>query len=180
MNRHLIYPEQPNLQHNRLTAGLASTTPALRRKQPLPPYPRREHDHLSTTPSQRRPRYQDTTALPRYAPTTAGFNRQFSAGWRRLKRSSRPSLDESRPLKVTVKAVVSREGILLDSAVVKSSGLDRIDQEAMALVQRAFPMQLDRTLDRGQIAMRIPITYSQRVVYSIRLLTVRSVSDGSC
>lgn len=78
-----------------------------------------------------------------------------------LKRSSRPSLDDSRPLKVLVKAVVSREGILLDSAVVKSSGLDRIDQEAMALVQRAFPMQLDRPLDRQQVAMRIPITYSR-------------------
>lgn len=78
-----------------------------------------------------------------------------------LKRSSRPSLDESRSLKVTVKAVVSREGILLDSAVVKSSGLERIDQEAMALVQRAFPMQLDRPLDRQQVAMRIPITYSR-------------------
>lgn len=78
-----------------------------------------------------------------------------------LKRSSRPSLDESRPLKVTVKAVVSREGMLLNSAVVKSSGLDRIDQEAMALVQRAFPLQLDRALDRRQIVLRIPITYSQ-------------------
>jgi protein TonB len=78
-----------------------------------------------------------------------------------LKRSSRPSLDDSRPLKVTVKAVVSRDGALLDSTVVKSSGLDRIDQEAMALVQRAFPMQLDRPLDRQQIAMRIPIIYSR-------------------
>ncbi len=78
-----------------------------------------------------------------------------------LKRSSHPSLDDSRPLKVLVKAVVSREGILLDYAVVKSSGLDRIDREAMALVQRAFPMQLDRPLDRQQVAMRIPITYSR-------------------
>ena len=78
-----------------------------------------------------------------------------------LKRSSRPSLDESRPLKVTVKAVVSREGILLGSAVMKSSGLDRIDQEAIALVQRAFPLQFDRTLDRQHIVMHIPITYSQ-------------------
>lgn len=78
-----------------------------------------------------------------------------------LKRSSRPLLDDSRLLKVTVKAVVSREGTLLDFAVVKSSGLDRIDQEALALVQRAFPMPLDRPLDREQIAMRIPITYSR-------------------
>ncbi len=78
-----------------------------------------------------------------------------------LKRSSHPSLDESRPLKVLVKAVVSREGILLDAAVVKSSGLDRIDQEAVTLVQRAFPMQFDQPLDRQQVAMRIPITYSR-------------------
>ncbi len=78
-----------------------------------------------------------------------------------LKRSSQPFLDQSQPFKVLVKAVVSREGTLLDSTVVKSSGLERIDQEAMALVQRAFPMQFDRTLDRQQIVMRIPITYSR-------------------
>lgn len=78
-----------------------------------------------------------------------------------LKRSSHPRVDQSQPLKVLVRAVVSHEGTLLDATVVKSSGLDRIDQEAMALVQRAFPIQLDRTLDRHQIAMRIPITYSR-------------------
>ncbi|MGC4098209.1 MAG: hypothetical protein QM706_13925 [Nitrospira sp.] len=77
-----------------------------------------------------------------------------------LKRTSRPSLDQSQPFKVTVKAVVSRDGILLDSSVANSSGLDHIDQEALALVQRAFPLQLDRSLDRQQIVMRIPITYS--------------------
>ncbi|MBH0209960.1 MAG: TonB family protein [Nitrospira sp.] len=78
-----------------------------------------------------------------------------------LKRSSSPFLDRSHPFKVMVKAVVSRDGTLLDSSVLKSSGLDRIDEEAMALVQRAFPMQFDRTLDRQQIVMRIPITYSR-------------------
>jgi protein TonB len=78
-----------------------------------------------------------------------------------IKRSSRPSLDQSRPLKVLVKAVVSDEGMLVEAEVVKSSGLDHIDQEAMALVQRAFPLQLDRPLDRRQIVMRIPITYSR-------------------
>ncbi len=78
-----------------------------------------------------------------------------------LKRTSRPQVDQTQPLKVLVKAVVSREGVLLDSMVVKSSGLDRIDQEAISLVQRAFPMQLDRPLNRQQVAMRIPITYSR-------------------
>lgn len=116
-----------------------------------------------------------TIAEPSSSPATAREATVVSAarpdyGWlqqaifhrlEELKRSARPSLDDSRPLKVLVKAVVSREGILLESAVVKSSGLDRIDQEALALVQRAFPMQLDRPLDRQQIAMRIPITYSR-------------------
>jgi protein TonB len=78
-----------------------------------------------------------------------------------LKRSSRPSLDYSSPLKVLVKAVVSSEGNLMDTEVVKSSGLDRIDKEAVALVQRAFPIQLDRALDHQRIVMRIPITYSR-------------------
>ncbi|BFU92505.1 MAG: hypothetical protein NTAFB01_36920 [Nitrospira sp.] len=103
----------------------------------------------------------DTAAPSAIRPDYSWLQQAIFRRLEELKRASRPSLDESRPLKVTVKAVVSREGILLDSAVVKSSGLDRIDQEAMALVQQAFPMQLDRPLDRGQIAMRIPITYSR-------------------
>ena len=78
-----------------------------------------------------------------------------------LKRSSRPSLDNSSRLKVLVKAVVSSTGELMEAEVVKSSGLERIDQEAMTLVQRAFPLPLDHTLDRQQIVMRIPITYSR-------------------
>jgi protein TonB len=78
-----------------------------------------------------------------------------------LKRLSRPSLDDSSKLKVLVKAVVSNRGELIEAEVVKSSGLNRIDQEAMTLVQRVFPMPLDHTLDRQQIVMRIPITYSR-------------------
>lgn len=78
-----------------------------------------------------------------------------------LKRSSHPFIDQSQPLRVMVKAVVSREGMLLDSSVAKSSGLARIDEEAIALVQRVFPMQFAQTLDREQIVMRIPITYSR-------------------
>jgi TonB family protein len=103
----------------------------------------------------------DTAAVSAMRPDYSWLQQAIFRRLEELKRSSRPSLDESRPLKVMVKAVVSREGNLLDSAVVTSSGFDRIDQEAMALVQQAFPLQLDRSLDRGQIVMRIPITYSR-------------------
>jgi protein TonB len=89
------------------------------------------------------------------------LQRTVSRRLEELKRSSRPSLDDSSKLKVLVKAVVSSTGELMEAEVVKSSGLDRIDQEAMRLVQRAFPMLLDHTLDRQQVVMRIPITYSR-------------------
>ena len=124
--------------------------------------------HDTSTPP--REMAQPPSSLDAVSNTGAAATPRLDYGWlqqaifrrlEELKRSSRPSLDDSRLLKVLVKAVVSREGTLLDSTVVQSSGLDRIDQEAMALVQRAFPMQLDRPLDRQQVAMRIPITYSR-------------------
>ena len=78
-----------------------------------------------------------------------------------LKRSVRPSMEESGHLRVLVKAVVSSTGELMEAEIVRSSGHHGIDREAMTLVQRAFPMQLDRDLDRPQIVMRIPITFSR-------------------
>ncbi|MFZ3014013.1 MAG: hypothetical protein WA045_09925 [Nitrospira sp.] len=129
----------------------AAATPIeenVRRTDAIQPLP------LSATPL-------DTTVVATIRPDYGWLQQAIFRRLEELKRSSHPSLDDSRPLKVMVKAVVSREGILLDSAVVKSSGLDRIDQEAMALVQRAFPMHLDHPLDRQQVAMRIPITYSR-------------------
>jgi protein TonB len=89
------------------------------------------------------------------------LQRAVSRRLEELKRSSRPSLGDNARLKVLVKAVVSNTGELMEAEVVKSSGLARIDQEAMTLVQRAFPMTLDESLDRPQVVMRIPITYSR-------------------
>lgn len=89
------------------------------------------------------------------------LQRAVSRRLEELKRFSRPSLGDSTKLKVLVKAVVSNSGELMETEVVTSSGLARIDQEAVALVQRAFPVSLDDVIDRPQIVMRIPITYSR-------------------
>lgn len=180
-------PSSPvTAQHETTTTTIPHDSPPTLSQMPEPPRQQAETPIGSTT---QEPPVMETVvartnepsssttepAAPSQLPTTTTATDPASIprpdyGWlqqaifrrlEELKRSSRPSLDDSRPIKVTVKAVVSREGILLDSAVVKSSGLDRIDQEAMALVQRAFPMQLDRPLDRQQVAMRIPITYSR-------------------
>ncbi|MDR4463494.1 MAG: TonB family protein [Nitrospira sp.] len=103
----------------------------------------------------------ETKTAPPTRPDYSWLQQAIFRRLEELKRSSRPSFSQFEPLKVMVKAVVSRDGTLLDSAVVTSSGFARIDQEAMALVQRAFPMQFDRTVDRQQIVMRIPITYTR-------------------
>lgn len=103
----------------------------------------------------------DTPAVSAIRPDYGWLQQAIFRRLEELKRSSHPFIDQSQPLRVLVRAVVSREGFLLDFAVAKSSGLGRIDQEALALVQQAFPMQLDRALDREQIVLRIPITYSR-------------------
>lgn len=144
--------------------SIGSTTPAPPRPETAAPAATLEESTPPTDitqPTSTQPTASDVAAVSAIRPDYSWLQQAIFRRLEEIKRSSRPSLDESRPLKVTVKAVVSNEGMLLDSTVVKSSGFGRIDQEAMALVQRVFPLQLDRSLDRRQIVMRIPITYSR-------------------
>jgi TonB family protein len=117
---------------------------------------------LDTAPVSSPPTFPVVSGRP--STTQADYSwlqRAVSRRLEELKQSSRPFIDDSSRLKVLVKAVVSNTGELMEAEVVKSSGLNRIDQEAMTLVQRAFPMPLDRALDRQEIVIRIPITYSR-------------------
>ena len=157
----LVQPAEPPRQQTE--TPISSTTQASQLEAAAAAAPLKESTPPTDTtqPSPVPITVSDTPAASAIQPDYGWLQQAIFRRLEELKRSSHPSLDDSRPLKVLVKAVVSREGILLDSAVVKSSGLDRIDQEAMALVQRAFPMQLDHPLDRQQVAMRIPITYSR-------------------
>jgi periplasmic protein TonB len=158
----LVQAHEPPRQQTE--TPISSTTPAppqLETAAVAIPLEESARPHETTQPPPPPAAASNTPAASAIRPDYGWLQQAIFRRLEELKRSSRPSLDDSRPLKVLVKAVVSREGILLDSTVVKSSGMDRIDQEAMALVQRAFPMDLDRPLDRQQVAMRIPITYSR-------------------
>jgi protein TonB len=130
----------------------ARSTSSLEQDQDLPTTP--APPHLPAPPAA-----SDLASAPRA--DYSWLQRAVSHRLEELKRSSRPSLDDSSRLKVLVKAVVSNTGELMEAEVVQSSGLERIDQEAMTLVQRAFPMPFDHALERPQIVMRIPITYSR-------------------
>lgn len=117
-------------------------------------------DSIRPTPATMAPPAQ-TNSSPATHADYGWLQRAVSRRLEDLKRASRPSLEDSRQLKVLVKAVISSAGELLETEIAKSSGLERIDQEAMTLVQRAFPMSLDHNLDRPRIVMRIPVTYSR-------------------
>ncbi|MFO0700301.1 MAG: hypothetical protein U0236_13840 [Nitrospira sp.] len=149
-------PQQTDIPTNSLT-----TEPSTTRTGATTSNEGTERTTEPTQPVQPPSAVSDTEVASAARPDYRWLQQAIFRRLEKLKRLSHPYVGQSQPMKVMVKAVVSREGILLDSMVVKSSGLDRIDQEAMTLVQRAFPMQLDRTLDRQQIVMRIPITYSQ-------------------
>lgn len=157
----LFQTNAPPLQHAEPPIGSTPQTPPLQETQAATFGGENAAPTTIAQPSSSPATVREASVVSAARPDYGWLQQAIFHRLEELKRSSRPSLDESRLLKVLVKAVVSREGTLLDAAVVKSSGLDHIDQEAMALVQRAFPMQLDRPLDRQQIAMRIPITYSR-------------------
>ena len=163
--------EQPNPDMTTsLFSGDTPAQPIVTIEQELPSSPTSIAAYAAMAPAQ--PMGTPSIPPPPASPAASvqPFARQTDYTWlqravsrrlEELKRSSRPSLDDSSRLKVLVKAVVSSTGELMEAEVVKSSGLDRIDQEAMRLVQHAFPMLLDHTLDRQQVVMRIPITYSR-------------------
>jgi protein TonB len=164
-------PEQPKTM---VAAAPVATEPsaaiAAPVEQELPPPPATPVDEVAMAPTQ--PSDLSPTSAASISPVASGqasaprvdyswLQRAVSRRLEELKRSSRPSLEDASKLKVLVKAVVSNTGELMEAEVVKSSGVTRIDQEAMTLVQRAFPMRLDYAIDRPQIVMRIPITYSR-------------------
>lgn len=77
-----------------------------------------------------------------------------------LKRQSRPLVDFYGRKKVLLRLVILEGGDLGELKIERSSGEDRLDQEALRLVQLAFPIPLDYALGRPQVVVRIPISYS--------------------
>lgn len=61
--------------------------------------------------------------------------------------------------KVVVQTVIHGDGHISDIEVVASSGHDTLDHDAIALLERISPMQLQHPLDQSFIVVRIPIGY---------------------
>lgn len=61
--------------------------------------------------------------------------------------------------RVVVRATIKDDGSLLDARVVESSGYEILDDEAIQLMHRAFPIHLQRDIGKPQVAVMVPIQY---------------------
>ncbi|BCA56664.1 hypothetical protein W02_38040 [Nitrospira sp. KM1] len=61
--------------------------------------------------------------------------------------------------RVVVRATIKDDGSLLDARVVESSGYEILDNEAIQLMHRAFPIHLQRDIGKPQVAVMVPIQY---------------------
>lgn len=60
---------------------------------------------------------------------------------------------------VVLQAVVSEDGRVADITVVESSGHSTLDQEAIALLERASPLSLKHPLGQPHVVVQLPIGY---------------------
>jgi len=64
--------------------------------------------------------------------------------------------------KVVLKAVIKKDGSIVDLAIVESSGHAVLDNEALEVVERASPLTLKHDLGQPQVTVQIPISYALR------------------
>ena len=60
---------------------------------------------------------------------------------------------------VIVRTTIKSDGTLVEAVVTKSSGYDALDEDALKLMQRVYPIRLPQDLGQSQIAVLIPIRY---------------------
>ncbi|MER3424225.1 MAG: hypothetical protein C4293_14395 [Nitrospiraceae bacterium] len=60
---------------------------------------------------------------------------------------------------VVVRAVIGENGHCSELTMERSSGYDELDQAALELLRRAFPISLQYELGKPEVTIRIPVTY---------------------
>jgi protein TonB len=61
--------------------------------------------------------------------------------------------------RVVVQAVIKADGTVGDLTVAESSGHALLDEEALAVMRKAFPLTLEHQLEKSQITILVPISY---------------------
>ena len=112
---------------------------------------------------------QDSKGEPPVSLQTATRSVSSDYGWlqraillrlEELKQEFRPSIPHFGTVRVILRAAITDKGELEELTIGTSSGYLNLDQEAMKLVYKAFPLPLEQPLGKPHVVMRIPISFS--------------------
>jgi protein TonB len=82
--------------------------------------------------------------------------------WERIDRSKQYSniaLENEWEGRVIMVVTIRSDGQIAEVDVAESSGNRSLDREAVNLVARVSPLELDRALDAIQVKLRVPISF---------------------
>lgn len=65
--------------------------------------------------------------------------------------------------RVVIRVVINEDGSLTDANVVESSGYDLLDLDAIGLVKKVCPIELQRELGQSHVVINVPVSYSLTV-----------------
>lgn len=95
--------------------------------------------------------------------TQADYGWLAESLWKRIEQLKRyPSLARTRRWegKVILEAVIRDDGTIMELRIEESSGHAILDQDALAVVKKASPLQLRHSLGQPQITILVPISYN--------------------
>jgi len=108
---------------------------------PLPQAPTTAaHPSLPSSPTAAAPGAPAPPASPASANARAGWNARLAAWLARNKRYPRPAQEAGQQGTVTLRFVLDRAGHVSSYRIERSSGVPLLDQEVLALIQRAQPL----------------------------------------
>lgn len=137
-------------------------------KTEAPPVPQAAPAPLTTAAPRSE---QNTAAVPRAPAPGAAESRAAIASWRdlvvaRLQQNKRyPSAAEARRDEgvVTLSFTVDRSGRVLTRSIVRSSGVASLDEEVLAMIQRAQPLPaFPAAMPQHSVNLTVPIRFSLR------------------
>lgn len=158
-------PSTEDATHATTDWPVTSSTPA---EMPPPAVEASDQSNMAMKPTvQEAPRLENLPA-PQFRPTPVSRRTQPDYGWlasavatevQRIKRYPAQAKWHRWQGKVVVQAVIHEDGRISDVDVIDSSGHDTLDLDAIALLERISPVQLQYPLDQSSIVIRIPIGY---------------------
>ena len=161
-------PQKPSAESptpTKMVWPVTSSTPA---EMPPPAVEASDQSNMAMKPTVQEASRLVHIPAPQFRPTPVSRRTQPDYGWlasavatevQQIKRYPAQAKWHRWQGKVVVQAVIHEDGRISDVEVIDSSGHDTLDLDAVALLERISPVQLQYPLDQSSIVIRIPIGY---------------------